>query len=143
VTRAVGVTAALLAGGLGAACAEPERPPGPSWSVGTHPRAADHYADLFRAFLSATDPVVARQRLACERTRLSDALGGREASRRIEGAQDTLRNTRADTAAYERADAATQRKAFELKGPTCDSLRAAADREEGPIPPAPDSLRAR
>ena len=143
VKRAARVMAAWLAGGLAVACAEPDRASGLSWSVTTHPRTADHYVVLFRAFLTGTDPVAARQRLFCEQGRLTGGLGVLEAARRAAAARDTLLRTTADRAAYERADAATAGQVFSGGGDVCDSLNTAADREAGPIPPAPESLRAR
>lgn len=134
------MVAALL---LCTACAEPERPSGRSWSVRTHPRAADRYARLERAFLTAADAPAAKQALVCEHARLADALGPLEAGRRIAGVDDSLLRASAARAAFERADAASGMHAYEMAGRLCNSLKAAAEREDGPIRPAPESLRER
>jgi len=111
--------------------------------VTTHPRAADGYVLRFREFLVAENPSLAKQLLVCERTRISRALGSLESSRRIADAEDSIVRSAAARAALERADAATARGMFQVAGTLCDSLNAIADREEGPILQAPDSLRVR
>ena len=80
------------------------------------------------------------QRLLCESARLARALGATEATRRTAAVYDTVVRTPADRAAARRAGAAASGRAYAISGEVCDSLRAIADREDGPIPPAPDSM---
>ena len=126
---------------LAAACeGRREAPPargGQPYAGGEVPPGADRYARLVREFLTAPDPPAVHQRLTCELWRMAQVLETNEAISRAAWAKAAVVRTRADSAAYERADAASGMRAYQVSGPLCDSLNAVADREDGPIAAAP------
>jgi hypothetical protein len=66
-----------------------------------------------------------------------------EMSRRTRDAADTVDRTPAERARRARVLDRLAGGEFESGGALCDSVNAAADHEEGPIAPAPGSLRRR
>lgn len=135
---------AALVLGVAACDAGARRPPADSsWTLATHPRALDRYTRLKRRQLTDPDPRAVQQLIQCELGRVSDALGPGEMDRRSEAALDTAYRDDVERRTRLRLEPVLGGAAFEVGGPLCDSLNAAADREEGPIPRAADSVRAR
>lgn len=106
----------------------------PPQSVKKYPHAADRFVRLMRRQLSDVDPVRTEQEAVCETERMALALGDKEAARRVRTALDTTYTTARDSLAFGRVDRALAGHSFGTGDHVCDSLIAAADREEPIVP---------
>jgi hypothetical protein len=106
-----------------------------SWSVARYPRAADRLIGLVRRQLSDANPVRTEQEVICETERLAAALGYEEASARVRGALDTAYRDRRDSLALERVGRMLGGQALGTGDGVCDSLNAAANREDHIVSP--------
>jgi hypothetical protein len=134
--------AGLLLGTLALLACAPPRPREPLGTVTTHPRALDRYARLLARELADSSTVTVHQEMACEQSRLFDALGGEEMLIRTLQVEDSIYST---PTLRSRRDAIRNRLAghsFEASGAVCDSLRKIADRED-PIAPVDSTIRNR
>lgn len=106
----------------------------PSRSVAQYPHAADRLIRLVRRQLSDVDPVRTEQEAICETDRMALALGYDEASARIRTALDTAYRTARDSFALGRVERILGGHSLGDGDHVCDSLIAAADREEPIVP---------
>ncbi len=121
-------------------CAPPP-PKGPAHTVASHPRALDRYARLLRRELADSDPIAVHQEMACEQSRLFDALGGEEMVIRANSVEDSIFPTQVARIQRDMIRNRLAGRSFETGGALCDSLRRIADRED-PIAPV-DSVAPR
>ncbi|HKV52982.1 MAG TPA: hypothetical protein VJO52_17425 [Gemmatimonadaceae bacterium] len=103
-------------------------------SVARYPHAADRFARLMRRQLSDVDPVLTEQQIICEGERIAITLGDAEASLRIRTALDTAYRTARDSSAFARVERLLGGHSFGTGDHVCDSLIAAADREDPIVP---------
>lgn len=103
-------------------------------SVAKFPRAADRFIRLVRRQLTDVDPARTEQEVVCETDRMGIALGYKEAALRVRTALDTAYLTARDSIALGRVQRLLGGQAFGDGDHVCDSLIAAADREDPIIP---------
>ncbi|HXE61406.1 MAG TPA: hypothetical protein VN607_11905 [Gemmatimonadaceae bacterium] len=103
-------------------------------SVAQYPHAIDRFIGLVRRQLSDVDPLQTEQELTCESERIARSLGGAEALARIRTALDTAYPRRSDTVALGMLEQHLAGHSFGAGNHVCDSLIAAANREEPIVP---------
>lgn len=103
-------------------------------SVARYPHAADRLIRLVRRQLSDADPVRTEQEAICETERMALALGYEEAGVRIRTALDTAYLTARDSLAFGRVERLLGGQTLGTGDHVCDSVIAAADREDPIVP---------
>jgi len=134
--RLLAVLASFVAGVAPGACNRPARRravPAPQ-SVAQYPRAADRLIRLVRRQLSDENPARTEQEVVCETERMAATLGYKEAALRVRTALDTAYLTARDSTALGRVERLLGGRSFGDGNHVCDSLIAAANREEPIVP---------